>query len=72
MVVQITKLHLQNALTFIQSRNCKGGFGWPAIHTRNRGKEEVAKVDNLFIDIGCETKEQVDNMGVHVGCDYIS
>ena len=46
----------------------KGVFGWPAIHTRNRGKEEVAKVANLFIDIGCETKEQVDKMGVHVGC----
>ncbi|OAB26944.1 Putative aminopeptidase FrvX [Flavobacterium fryxellicola] len=47
----------------------KGVFGWPAIHTRNKKKdEEVAKVDNLFIDIGCETKEQVDKMGVHVGC----
>ena len=46
----------------------KGVFGWPAIHTRNKGKEEIAKVDNLFIDIGCETKEQVDKMGVHVGC----
>ena len=46
----------------------KGVFGWPAIHTRMRDKEEVAKVDNLFIDIGCETKEQVDKMGVHVGC----
>ncbi|MBG6110012.1 putative aminopeptidase FrvX [Flavobacterium sp. CG_9.10] len=47
----------------------KGVFGWPAIHTRNRKKdEEVAKVENLFIDIGCETKEQVDKMGVHVGC----
>ncbi|MFV8271492.1 M42 family metallopeptidase [Flavobacterium sp. GT2N3] len=46
----------------------KGVFGWPAIHTRVRDKEEVAKVNNLFIDIGCETKEQVDKMGVHVGC----
>ena len=46
----------------------KGVFGWPAIHTRLRDKEEVVKVDNLFIDIGCETKEQVDKMGVHVGC----
>jgi putative aminopeptidase FrvX len=36
-----------------KSRNRKRCFGWPAIHTRNRGKEEVAKVDNLFIDIGC-------------------
>lgn len=46
----------------------KGIFGWPAIHTRNRDKEENAKIDNLFIDIGCNTKEEVDKMGVHVGC----
>lgn len=46
----------------------KGIFGWPAIHTRNRDKEENAKIDNLFIDIGCDTKEQVLEMGVHVGC----
>lgn len=46
----------------------KGIFGWPAIHTRNRDKEENVKIDNLFIDIGCDTKEQVDAAGVHVGC----
>ena len=46
----------------------KGVFGWPAIHTRNRGKEEVARIDNLFIDIGCSTKVEVDELGVHVGC----
>ncbi|RZK12303.1 MAG: M42 family peptidase [Flavobacterium sp.] len=46
----------------------KGVFGWPAIHTRNRDKEENAKIDNLFIDIGCDTKEQVEAKGVHVGC----
>jgi putative aminopeptidase FrvX len=46
----------------------KGIFGWPAIHTRNRDKEENPKIDNLFIDIGCDTKEQVDKKGVHVGC----
>ncbi len=46
----------------------KGVFGWPAIHTRMKEKEETPKIDNLFIDIGCETKEQVENMGVHVGC----
>ncbi len=46
----------------------KGVFGWPAIHTRNRDKEENAKLDNLFIDIGCATKEEVENLGVHVGC----
>lgn len=46
----------------------KGVFGWPAIHTRNRDKEENAKIDNLFIDIGCENKDEVEKMGVHVGC----
>lgn len=46
----------------------KGVFGWPAIHTRKGEKEESAKLDNIFIDIGCETKEQVLAMGVHVGC----
>lgn len=37
-------------------------FGWPAIHTRNRGKEEGARIDNIFIDCGCETKEEVENL----------
>jgi len=45
-----------------------GVFGWPAIHTRNRDKEENPKIDNLFIDLGCDNKEQVEKMGVHVGC----
>ena len=46
----------------------KGVFGWPAIHTRKADKEESAKLDNIFIDIGCETKTQVLEKGVHVGC----
>ena len=46
----------------------KGVFGWPAIHTRNRGKEETARIDNLFVDLGCSTKEEVEKLGVHVGC----
>lgn len=46
----------------------KGVFGWPAIHTRNRAKEEPARIDNIFIDCGCSTKEEVEKLGVHVGC----
>lgn len=46
----------------------KGVFGWPAIHTRNRGKEETPKLDNIFIDVGCSSKEEVEKLGVHVGC----
>jgi putative aminopeptidase FrvX len=46
----------------------KGVFGWPAIHTRVAGKEETPALDNIFIDVGCRTKEEVEALGVHVGC----
>jgi putative aminopeptidase FrvX len=46
----------------------KGVFGWPAIHTRNKEKEEPPKLDNIFIDIGAKDKKEVEKMGVHVGC----
>ena len=46
----------------------KGVFGWPAIHTRKAGKEEVPKLDNIFIDIGAKDKKEVEKIGVHVGC----
>jgi putative aminopeptidase FrvX len=46
----------------------KGVFGWPAIHTRGRGKEEAATLSNIFIDCGCSTKEEVEKLGIHVGC----
>ncbi|WP_293872293.1 M42 family metallopeptidase [Flavobacterium sp.] len=46
----------------------KGVFGWPAIHTRSRGKEEPAKLHNIFIDCGCSSKAEVEKLGVHVGC----
>ena len=46
----------------------QGVFGWPAIHTRNRAKEEAPKPNNICIDVGCNTKEEVLKLGVHVGC----
>ena len=46
----------------------KGVFGWPAIHTRNRAKEEPPKPENIFIDIGAKDKDEVEKIGVHVGC----
>lgn len=46
----------------------KGVFGWPAIHTRDLGKEEAPTMKNIFIDCGCSTKEEVEKLGIHVGC----
>jgi len=45
----------------------KAVFGWPAIHMR-RGKEETPSLKNIFLDCGCDSKEEVVKMGVHVGC----
>ena len=58
---KIVNIHTKNGIV-------KGVFGWPAIHTRNRGKEEAPQLDNIFIDCGCSTKEEVEKLGVHVGC----
>ncbi len=46
----------------------QGVFGWPAIHTRKNGKEEVPKLENIFIDVGAKDKNEVEKMGIHVGC----
>lgn len=46
----------------------KGVFGWPAIHTRANQNEPTPKIENIFIDCGCTTKEEVENLGIHVGC----
>ncbi|QAA81198.1 M42 family peptidase [Aequorivita sp. H23M31] len=46
----------------------KGVFGWPAIHTRDKSKEEPPKPENIFIDVGAKDKAEVDQMGIHVGC----
>jgi len=45
-----------------------GVFGWPAIHTRNPNKEKAPSKDNIFVDVGAESKDEVAAMGVHVGC----
>lgn len=58
---KIVNIHTKNGIV-------KGVFGWPAIHTRDKGKEEAPKPDNIFIDCGCKTREDVEKMGVHVGC----
>jgi putative aminopeptidase FrvX len=47
----------------------RGAFGWPAIHTR-RGEDAKLSptIDNIFIDVGADSKEEVLEMGIHPGC----
>jgi putative aminopeptidase FrvX len=45
-----------------------GVFGWPAIHVRHDKDAPTPQVDNIFIDVGAENKEEVEKMGIHVGC----
>ena len=58
---KVVNIHTKNGIV-------KGVFGWPAIHTRLKGKEETPKLDNIFIDVGCQKKEEVEKLGIHVGC----
>jgi putative aminopeptidase FrvX len=47
----------------------RGAFGWPAIHTRRGDDAKLTpKLENIFIDIGADSREEVEEMGVHVGC----
>jgi putative aminopeptidase FrvX len=43
-------------------------FGWPAIHTREPGKEENPNLKNIFLDCGCSSAKEVEKLGVHIGC----
>jgi len=58
---KVVNIHTKNGIV-------KGVFGWPAIHTRNKEKEESPKIENITIDVGAKDKEEVEKMGVHVGC----
>ncbi|TRX53778.1 M42 family metallopeptidase [Fulvivirga sp. M361] len=46
----------------------KGIFGWPAIHVRNHNSEEKPTLKNIFVDVGCTSREEVEELGIHVGC----
>jgi putative aminopeptidase FrvX len=53
----------------IHTKNGKvdGVFGWPAIHVRNREREEKPSLKNLTIDVGAANKKEVLAMGIDVG-----
>ena len=58
---KIVDIHTKNGIV-------KGVFGWPAIHTRDKSKEESPKPENITIDVGAKDKAEVEKMGIHVGC----
>lgn len=58
---KIVNIHTKNGIV-------KGVFGWPAIHTRDKAKEEAPKPENITIDVGAKDKAEVEKMGIHVGC----
>lgn len=45
----------------------KGVFGWPAIHVRDNENDKAPTMKTIFLDLGCNTKEEVEALGVHVG-----
>ncbi|HAQ39228.1 MAG TPA: M42 family metallopeptidase [Saprospiraceae bacterium] len=46
----------------------KGVFGWPAIHTRReKDNNKTPDMDNIFIDIGANSKDEVLSLGVNIG-----
>lgn len=47
----------------------RGVFGWPAIHTRKGDDAKLSPtLENIFIDVGADSKEEVLEMGIHPGC----
>ncbi|QQR87156.1 MAG: M20/M25/M40 family metallo-hydrolase [Flavobacteriales bacterium] len=46
----------------------KAVFGWPAIHVRTGKNDPVPSLENIFLDLGCNSKDEVEALGVHVGC----
>ena len=46
----------------------RGVFGWPAIHLRQGDDAKLSPTtENIFIDIGANSKEEVLEMGVNIG-----
>ena len=46
----------------------KGVFGWPAIHVRDAAKEDVPSMKNIFLEVGCTSKDEVEKLGITIGC----
>ena len=48
----------------------KAVFGWPAIHTRKNGDEKAPKLDNIFLDCGCSSKDEVEKLLEYCGLEW--
>jgi len=45
----------------------KAVFGWPAIHLRKDKDEQPPTMKTIFLDCGCNNREEVEKLGIHVG-----
>ncbi len=52
---------------YTNSGTVKAVFGWPAIHVRDKAKDDGPTIKNIFLDCGCANKEEVQKLGVRVG-----
>lgn len=47
--------------------NIPGIFGWPAIHVRDRSRDDAPSMKTLCVDIGAKDKAEAESMGVDIG-----
>lgn len=58
---KMVNVHTKNGIV-------EGFFGWPAIHTRGTGtKETQPSIENIFIDVCVEKKDDLKDLGIEVG-----
>lgn len=58
----------KNVTILTKSGEVDGVFGWLPIHCKDAKHKDVKpEATNLFIDVGCNTKEEVLSLGVKVG-----
>jgi putative aminopeptidase FrvX len=55
-----------NVFSRTMETSVKAVFGWTAIHLR-RENDTIPKVENLFLDCGCKTKQEVLDLGINIG-----
>jgi putative aminopeptidase FrvX len=56
----------KKATIYTQKGRVPGVFAWPSQSNRDK-TDNAPKTSNLFIDVGCSTKEEVLELGINIG-----